>query len=348
MGFTFISTCSKCDYYLQNKALNAKAMTLPRRELSKLWQCSSNHTVGDLNSRQFMNTPFQRENLNKYNSYICSDRSSRSIVKRVRLFESTPSTANNNIENIRSNNNNDKQSIEQPRTLSHHVELALIERDTARQERESAIGDRDAAIKERDAALAAKDAAQRETDAALADRDKAQREWDAAYAEMHSSVAERASAHDALLNQLDVASADISGYCDFISSLKAELKRCQSSCDKLQLENNRLLDALKIKNDMLAVYEQRQAQMHERVCTLEHRQAVRASKTYVMVSPTGPPLKYIQNFANALFPEKTKQEKLKALFDILYEKLKSFRAHVKRQIKPAMLPILQTEIMKEI
>ncbi len=99
---------------------------------------------------------------------------------------------------------------------------------------------------------------------------------------------------------------------------------------------------------MLAVYEQHQAPMHERVCALEHRQAVRATKTYLMVSPTGPPLKYIQNFANASFPEKTKQEKLKALFDILYEKLKSFRAHVKRQIKPALLPILQKDISKEI
>lgn len=70
-----------------------------------------------------MSTPYQHESVNKYNSYICSDRSSGSIVKRVRLFKPTPSTANNNNEIIRhndTNNNNDKQA--QPIAVGHHVE----------------------------------------------------------------------------------------------------------------------------------------------------------------------------------------------------------------------------------
>ena len=35
-----VKACSKCDNYLQNKALNAKASSLPRAALSKFWQCS--------------------------------------------------------------------------------------------------------------------------------------------------------------------------------------------------------------------------------------------------------------------------------------------------------------------
>jgi hypothetical protein len=67
-----------------------------------------------------------------------------------------------------------------------------------------------------------------------------------------------------------------------------------------------------------------------------------------MVHPNGPTLKYIQNFANALFPETHKQERLKVLFDLLYEKRKSFHAHVNHQIKPALLPFVRKEISKEI
>jgi hypothetical protein len=55
--FCFVSTCSKCDYYLQNQAWNMKAQTRPRSELSKMWQCTVLHKVGDLYSSQSANTP---------------------------------------------------------------------------------------------------------------------------------------------------------------------------------------------------------------------------------------------------------------------------------------------------
>jgi hypothetical protein len=38
----------------------------------------------------------------------------------------------------------------------------------------------------------------------------------------------------------------------------------------------------------------------------------------------GPWVKYIRNFAHALFPEKPKDEKLTALYDVLYDDVKSF------------------------
>jgi len=37
LGFLFVSTCSTCDNYLENWALNMKAQTCPRSELSKMW-----------------------------------------------------------------------------------------------------------------------------------------------------------------------------------------------------------------------------------------------------------------------------------------------------------------------
>jgi MinD-like ATPase involved in chromosome partitioning or flagellar assembly len=103
-----------------------------------------------------------------------------------------------------------------------------------------------------------------------------------------------------------------------------------------------------VKNEIINVYEQHQNQINQRVLALEHQQAISASKTCVMVRPNSLTLKYIQNFANALFPETNKQERLKVLFDLLYEKRKSFRAHVNHQIKPALLPLVRKKISKEI
>jgi len=72
MGYSFIQTCSKCDYYLQNRALNAKALKLPRSELSAMWQCTAKHKVGDLNCHDGNNTPYQPAPVMKYNSFLCS------------------------------------------------------------------------------------------------------------------------------------------------------------------------------------------------------------------------------------------------------------------------------------
>ena len=68
LGFAFIDRCSKCDYYLQNHALNMKALSLPRSQLSKMWQCTSLHRVGDLNSSVAFNTPYQEVPVTSYNS----------------------------------------------------------------------------------------------------------------------------------------------------------------------------------------------------------------------------------------------------------------------------------------
>jgi hypothetical protein len=95
MGYTFIKTCSKCDYYNQNRALNMKALTLPRSELSLMWQCTDSHKIGDLYHHNTLSTPYKPITTNKYNSYVTSrhgvSTGNHSSGKRVRLFEQTPS-----------------------------------------------------------------------------------------------------------------------------------------------------------------------------------------------------------------------------------------------------------------
>jgi hypothetical protein len=44
-----LKKCNKYNYYLQNKALNAKAFNLPRSQLSKFWQCTTPHKVASIN-----------------------------------------------------------------------------------------------------------------------------------------------------------------------------------------------------------------------------------------------------------------------------------------------------------
>ncbi len=128
MGFYFFSTCSKCDYYLQNQAWNMKAQTRPRSELSKMWQCTARHKVGDLYSSQSANTPYRPTNVTMLNSYICSDRSSSrssssSKNKRERLFQAcSPDVEENNNNNV------------EPTTLSQQtvdMQLLIAEHDRA-------------------------------------------------------------------------------------------------------------------------------------------------------------------------------------------------------------------------
>ena len=77
MGFDFLNTCSRCDYYMQNHALNAKALKLPSLVLSSMWQCTGNHILGDLCHHQSQKTPYRATKINSYNSYITSKSSVR-------------------------------------------------------------------------------------------------------------------------------------------------------------------------------------------------------------------------------------------------------------------------------
>jgi len=49
-------------------------------------------------------------------------------------------------------------------------------------------------------------------------------------------------------------------------------------------------------------------------------------------------MKYICNFAHALFPETPRKQQLISLFDILYDEKKFFRNHIKTKMKPVLIP----------
>jgi hypothetical protein len=104
MGFDFVNTCSRCDYYMQNRAFNAKALKLPRLELSSMGQCTGNHILGDLCHHQSQKTPYRATKINSYNSYITSKSSVRASNnnsgsgKRLRVVfdHNTPQLAEQN------------------------------------------------------------------------------------------------------------------------------------------------------------------------------------------------------------------------------------------------------------
>jgi hypothetical protein len=352
LGFAFVKTCSKCDYYLQNRALNMKALSMPRSELSKMWQCTSLHRVGDLNSSEAFKTPYQEVRITSYNSYIVRDRSSGSSPKRVRLFESVTQSAITNSSDVQENNNNSilGNGIGQTGAFGP-VQRALIERDEAHRERNEAHHERDEARRARDEAFRERDLAyhekremRRQRDIVILERDAAVIDRNSARSKMESAIAERDAA--------DISCAEKQSLLDkalaSLSSLTDEIGRWKNSCQKLQEENKQLLDTLETRNTTIALYAQHQSQLNNRVLALEHNQAGYASNRYVMVRPNGPKIKYIQNFAAALFPETNKKERLKVLFDLLYENRKSFRAHVNRSMKPILLPLVKQDICKEI
>jgi hypothetical protein len=87
-GYSFVKRCSGCDYYMQNRQLNAIAMKKHHSELSKYWRCPTLHTYGQLASSD-LNMPCQPIKPTKYISYLVSDRglsNDQSSMKRVRLF----------------------------------------------------------------------------------------------------------------------------------------------------------------------------------------------------------------------------------------------------------------------
>jgi hypothetical protein len=109
--------------------LNAKALSL-----SKLWQCTALHGVGNLNSGVAFHTPYQEEAISKYNSCICSDHISGSSVKQVQLFGTTPLIDSGNVLNVQCANNNCLIDKEAGQTGAFgRVQSALMERGEAKE-----------------------------------------------------------------------------------------------------------------------------------------------------------------------------------------------------------------------
>ncbi len=103
-------------------------------------------------------------------------------------------------------------------------------------------------------------------------------------------------------------------------------------------ENANLAEEMKRKDEMFSSFAERQARLDERVCNLEAQQSIWQSRNYVFVGTKGPPMKYICNFAHALFPETPRKQQLISLFDILYDEKKFFCNHIKTKMKPVLIP----------
>jgi hypothetical protein len=92
MDFEVVKICSRCNYYMQNHALNAQALKLPHSELSSMWQCTGSHILGDLYYHDSHKTPYRPVATMRYNAFIISipirtSDSNSDIGKWVRLFK---------------------------------------------------------------------------------------------------------------------------------------------------------------------------------------------------------------------------------------------------------------------
>jgi hypothetical protein len=247
----------------------------------------------------------------------------------VRLFQSSPDAEHDNdaVESSRTlsqpTDDCNLQQSEDYQQLIAQRDKAVAERDLAHAERDTAHAEKDKACAERDEAHAERDIALSEREIALHDRDIARSERDFACHERDLACAER-------VYQLDIAANKRMEFMETIKQLKGELQILKCSRDSLLAENRKLVEEIRRKGEMFSSFTQHQAHLHDRVCNLEAMQSLCQSRTYMFVGSKGPPLKYTRNFANALFLEKPPKEKILALFDILYDQLKSFRNHVKK------------------
>jgi hypothetical protein len=258
MGYDFVKICSRCDYYLQNRSLNNKALTLPQSQLSKLWQCTSLHKVGDLFHSQYHMTPYQPVIAKKSNAFICSDRASRSssASKRVRLFESSTPKGNEDNEIPCFS----EKSLEKKKQQQQHDSMAIT----------MAIAERNMAFSDRDKAVAEKDKAVSERDFAFLERDKAYSKADAVKVECYKAIVDR----DHALNNLSSLVQESKFQAERIAELNNEVVTLRREIEDL-VKKKRQTD------ELIPVYEQEQSQLIERVSALEMHQRRSQTRSYV-------------------------------------------------------------------
>ena len=156
-GYSFVNTCSHCDYYSANRCLNNKAMSRPRSELSKMWQCTMPHKLGDLYHSATHNTPYDETPINYRNSFLIS--SSYASAKSSGIT----STAQSSESITRS-----QGSSKRPRTdVEKDLEHAVNDCNQLRQERDEAVNDCNRLWQERDEALKACNQLRQERDEAV-------------------------------------------------------------------------------------------------------------------------------------------------------------------------------------
>ena len=334
-GYDFVTTCSRCDYYLQNKALNQKALHLPRSQLSKMWQCTSLHRLGDLYHSSCMGTDYRPTMPNKSNSFICLDRSSASKPgpKRVRLFSPEPGEGPSR---------GDVAEVEQsPPDSGTLADLSIaLECQTLKERNAILVQERDRALGERDEANRNRAEAVKERDAAIKQRDKAVIERDAANAGRYRATMDRDSAlsnADKVTRAMDVLKARI-------ATLEIQLEESKVTRNLEEKVRETLEQEKQDSSQLIASLAENVSRLQSRVSALE----TQSSRSSTVTVNYGNSMRYITLFTAKLFPDLVQKERENELFNVLYMNKKSFRKHVSTFMKDKLLPELKVEVCKEI
>jgi hypothetical protein len=302
MGFDFVKTCSRCDYYLQNRALNMKALKLPRSELSSMWQCTGRHQLSELITHSGQKTPYRPAPITKQNSYICSSHETNNSAsgKRVRLFADTPQS-------------------EQQRT-AHAPSLVPSP---------------------------APSPVPMLLQSVLYELNKCQQERDEARAELHSLQ----NRFEQLLTELDEMRADAekarTDHMNVVNNLQSEIQVLRARCNDLVDKNELLTHNNNEYQQSLVDCQKRVASLVGRVAAIEKQQDSLRSKQPLVVGRSAP-LKYIQQFVKALFPDLRVKNGLNELFLLLYTNKKPFRLHVNKKVRESILPLIQMDVCRQI
>ena len=274
-----------------------------------MWQCTKMHKVGDLYHSSCTGNSYRPVIPNCNNSYICSDHSNSKHIatKRVRLFPPIPNSSGLCMDAAEVEQSPDASIINeralaaQYETFKESNALLELERDRAMKEKEDVEKDRDVAVEQ---------------------RDRAYIECDTVKAACHHAVVE----HDCVLNRLD-SQAQISAELENHSvDLEGELNSLKQKFDALEANYAKLEQEKENSTDLISTFADNVSRLQTRVAALES-QAARS--TNVIVKNTRNKMRYISLFLSKLFPELTKKEREKELFNTLYGSKKSLREYVK-------------------
>jgi hypothetical protein len=325
-GFPFVLRCSGCDYYVNNRPLNAIAMKKERHELSRFWQCTKLHNYGELSAALRDKTPYQPVKPSRYNCVSMIDAGVGSSAKRVRLFSPPPM---------------ESEAILTPPTLPAAVAAVPVENTSGtsgqnpvmemyklKLDFEKAVRDYRKAILERDSALEEVAAvksqlieAKRSQDAAVADKEKALSDLDAVLAKYNR---------------------DIGGVR---TPWKEKFLEEEKKCLELKKEIAQVEHTNSKLNALLTTLSKEQSSLNARVHALETRAETKVANRAAIAKF---PITAVVNLTSKMFPDVNPRDRLQSLFDLLYGNRKSFRKHVNSKVRDSMMDSVRLQCCRDI
>jgi hypothetical protein len=359
-GYSFVNTCSKCDYYLSNRFLNNKAMSRPCSELSKMWQCTRPHKLGDLYLSAMHNTPYDETPINKNNSFLVSS-----------FYASTQSSGISSSEQVSESVTRSQGSSKRARVdVEKDLERAVRDCDKLRQEFDEALSDCNRLRNERDEALKDCNKLRLERDEAIKKCNMEMQEHDDTLNECNMLRHERDKAVSAnnkqrqdlehavnecnlLRNERDEAKRELEKFIHEVAAKQAELvilrEELQLSIDGRAADTKKSNAVSLDSSRMKVLLENCTEKVRTLTARVLHLEAITMNKSTIHVSSTvKSKAKSIRNFAKKLYPTLNNKEQLTSMYDELYSTFKSFRKHVKSKLKGLLLDELRMETCREI